>query len=273
VARRAAWRGLAAASAATNILGKSLTARDRPHDKVPGARQLNRAPRTTSFPSGHAASAAAFATGVALEKPSLAAPVIIAAAAVGASRVVTGMHYPSDVLAGFTIGAAAGALTLRWWPRRPPVPAAAIRPPRGAPAVPSGEDLVLAVNRSAGTTSAKLVRRLRAERLLDRIDAPHLARVRAARAAARERAWEAGAAPERGGELRIDFDATISIAHRTGTERGGHLEEDIRIPPAAGLLDRPEVAGGEALAGLLRAGNAGSNTATDHVTVMTMALA
>jgi undecaprenyl-diphosphatase len=236
VARRAAWRGLAAGSAATNILGKSLTARDRPHDKVPGARQLNRAPRTTSFPSGHAASAAAFATGVALEKPSLAAPVIIAAAAVGASRVVTGMHYPSDVLAGFTIGAAAGALTLRWWPRRPPVPAAAIRPPRGAPAVPRGEDLVLAVNRSAGTTSAKLVRRLRAERLLDRIDAPHLARVRAARAAARERAWEAGAAPERGGELRIDFDATISIAHRTGTERGGHLEEDIRIPPAAGLF-------------------------------------
>jgi hypothetical protein len=39
------------------------------------------------------------------------------------------------------------------------------------------------------------------------------------------------------------------------------------------FLDRPEVAGGEALAGLLRAGNAGSNTATDHVTVMTMALA
>ena len=118
MARRAACRGLAAASAATNILGKSLTARDRPHDKVPGARQLNRAPRTTSFPSGHAASAAAFATGVALEKPSLAAPVIIAAAAVGASRVVTGMHYPSDVLAGFTIGAA-------------PVPAAAIRPRGG----------------------------------------------------------------------------------------------------------------------------------------------
>lgn len=138
--------------------------------------------------------------------------------------------------------------------------------------MPSGEDLVLAVNRSAGTTSAKLVRRLRAERLLDRIDAPHLARVRAARAAARERAWKAGAAPERGGELRIDFDATISIAHRTGTERGGHLE-DIRIPPAAGLLDRPEVAGGEALAGLLRAGSAGSNTAADHVTVLTMALA
>jgi len=130
-ARRAAWRGLgglAAASATANIVGKSLAARDRPRDQVPGARQLAQAPRTTSFPSGHAASAAAFATGVALEKPGLAAPVIAVAAAVGASRVVTGVHYPSDVLAGFTIGAAAGMMTLRWWPRRPPVPAAAIRP-------------------------------------------------------------------------------------------------------------------------------------------------
>jgi hypothetical protein len=37
-------------------------------------------------------------------------------------------------------------------------------------------------------------------------------------------------------------------------------------------LDRPEIAGGEALAGLLRAGNAGSNTAADHVTVLGWAL-
>jgi len=37
-------------------------------------------------------------------------------------------------------------------------------------------------------------------------------------------------------------------------------------------LDRPEVAGGEALAGLLRAGNAGSNTAADHITVLGRAL-
>lgn len=38
------------------------------------------------------------------------------------------------------------------------------------------------------------------------------------------------------------------------------------------FLDRPEIAGGEALAGLLRKGNAGSNTAADHVTVLDMAL-
>ena len=51
-------------------------------------------------------------------------------------------------------------------------------------------------------------------RVLDRIDAPHLERVRAARAVARERAWAAGAGPDLGSELRIDFDATITIAHR-----------------------------------------------------------
>jgi len=67
-------------------------------------------------------------------------------------------------------------------------------------------------------------------RLLDRIDGPHLERVRAARAAARERAWAAGAAPEPGGELRIDFDATISVAFSEKQKRGGHLEEDVRPP-------------------------------------------
>jgi hypothetical protein len=38
-------------------------------------------------------------------------------------------------------------------------------------------------------------------------------------------------------------------------------------------LDRPEIAGGEALAGLLRKGNAGSNTAADHILVLEQALA
>ena len=42
--------------------------------------------------------------------------------------------------------------------------------------------------------------------------------------------------------------------------------------PLLVFLDRPEIAGGEALAGLLRPGNAGSNTAADHVTVLGWAL-
>ncbi len=43
--------------------------------------------------------------------------------------------------------------------------------------------------------------------------------------------------------------------------------------PLLAFLDRPEIAGGEALAGLLRKGNAGSNTAADHIGFMEQALA
>jgi diacylglycerol kinase family enzyme/membrane-associated phospholipid phosphatase len=165
-ARRAAWRGLgamAAASTAANVVGKGLAGRRRPDVDVPVPRRPRRVPRTTSFPSGHAASAAAFAVGAAIEMPELCAPGIALAAAVGASRVVTGVHYPSDVLAGTAIGAAVGLATLRWWPRRPPRPAAAIRPPRQAPASAAGEGLALLVNKSAGTASGRLARRLTAE--------------------------------------------------------------------------------------------------------------
>jgi membrane-associated phospholipid phosphatase len=120
-AGRAARRGLvslAAASATANIIGKGLSSRRRPDAEIPAARRLAHAPWTSSFPSGHAASAAAFATGATIEMPELGAGVIALAVAVGASRVVTGVHYPSDVLAGFAIGAAAAACTLLWWPRR-----------------------------------------------------------------------------------------------------------------------------------------------------------
>ena len=110
-------------------------------------------------------------------------------------------------------------------------------------------------------------------RLLDRIDETHLPRVRAARAAARERAWRAGAAPGPGGELRIDFDATISIAYSEKENAAATWKKTCGFHPLLAFLDRPEVAGGEGLAGLLRAGNAGSNTAADHVTVLDMALA
>jgi membrane-associated phospholipid phosphatase len=121
-AGRAARRGLAslaAASATANIIGKGLASRERPDADVPAARRLPHAPWTSSFPSGHAASAAAFATGATMEMPELAAGAFALALAVGASRVVTGVHYPSDVLAGFAIGSAAAVSTLLWWPRRP----------------------------------------------------------------------------------------------------------------------------------------------------------
>lgn len=110
-------------------------------------------------------------------------------------------------------------------------------------------------------------------RVLDRVDADHLTSVRAARGLARERAWAAGAGPDLGQELRIDFDATITIAHSEKENAAATWKRTFGFHPLLAFLDRPEIAGGEALAGLLRNGNAGSNTAADHVTVLEMALA
>ena len=67
----------------------------------------------------------AFSTGVGLEMPTLAAPVGVLAAAVGMSRVVNGVHYPSDIAGGWAVGVGVGMLTLRWWPLRQSQPAAA----------------------------------------------------------------------------------------------------------------------------------------------------
>ncbi|UGQ12836.1 phosphatase PAP2 family protein [Yinghuangia sp. ASG 101] len=152
--RRAALRGLgsvALASTVTNVVVKSWTRRPRPVlDLVPHVRRLPRQPWTSSFPSGHAASAAAFATGVALESRSLGAAAAVLATGVAFSRVYTGVHYPGDVLAGAALGAGAAVLTLRWWPRRPVVAAFAPQPRVRVPALPGGEGLIVVVNASAG---------------------------------------------------------------------------------------------------------------------------
>jgi hypothetical protein len=111
-------------------------------------------------------------------------------------------------------------------------------------------------------------------RMLDRIDEAHLPGVHAARAAARERAWAAGAAPDLTGLLQIDFDATVTISHAEAKENAAKTwKRTFGFHPLLAFLDRPEVSGGEALAGLLRPGNAGSNTAADHITVLDQALA
>ncbi len=78
--------------------------------------------------------------------------------------------------------------------------------------------------------------------------------MRAARAAARERAWAAGAAPDPAGELRIDFDATISVAFSEKENAAATWKKTFGFHPLLAFADRPEVAGGEGLAGLLRAG-------------------
>ena len=110
-------------------------------------------------------------------------------------------------------------------------------------------------------------------RVLDRVDSEHLGAVRGARAAARARAWAAGAGPDLEQELRLDFDATITIAHSEKENAAATWKRTFGFHPLLCFLDRPDISGGEALAGLLRPGNAGSNTAADHITVLDLALA
>ena len=111
-------------------------------------------------------------------------------------------------------------------------------------------------------------------RLVDeRIDAAHLPGVRAARASARTAAWAAGAAPAAGQWLHIDIDATLVIDHSDNKELAAPTwKKTYGHHPLLAFLDRPQIAGGEALAGLLRTGRAGSNTAADHITVLEQAL-
>ena len=64
-----------------------------------------------------------------------------------------------------------------------------------------------------------------------------------------------------------------SIAHSEKENAAATWKKTFGFHPLLCFLDRPDIAGGEALAGLLREGNAGSNTAADHITVLDMALA
>ena len=121
--RRAAANGLASiavTSAVVNLLLKPLAHRRRPdrgaHD-VPTAREVAM-PRSRSFPSGHAASAFAFATGVEIALPRVGVPLTATAALVAYSRVHTGVHYPGDAIAGSVIGAGLAPIVLAALDRR-----------------------------------------------------------------------------------------------------------------------------------------------------------
>jgi undecaprenyl-diphosphatase len=115
--RRAAANGLASTgltSAIVNLGLKPLGGRRRPDRdrlKVPIARQVSM-PKSTSFPSGHSASAFAFATGVAAASPPAGIPLSALAALVAYSRVHTGVHYPLDAIAGSVTGVALAPLAV-----------------------------------------------------------------------------------------------------------------------------------------------------------------
>ncbi|MGH2887138.1 MAG: IS1380 family transposase, partial [Solirubrobacteraceae bacterium] len=103
-------------------------------------------------------------------------------------------------------------------------------------------------------------------RTLKAINETVLAQVRRARAAARARAWDAGARPD---SLTLDIDATLLTAHSEKDRAAGNYKHGYGFHPIGCWLAET----GEALAAVLRPGNAGSNTAEDHFKVLTLALA
>lgn len=112
--RRAASRGVGAialASAIANGPMKLLVPRRRPASR--SLRALVRTPSSSSFPSGHSASAFAFATAVGGEIPALAPVLVPLAGVIAYSRVHTAVHYPTDVVAGAAIGVACGTVARR----------------------------------------------------------------------------------------------------------------------------------------------------------------
>ena len=102
-----------------------------------------------------------------------------------------------------------------------------------------------------------------ARRVVPAVGESELAGIRAARAAARARAWRLGAAPER---VILDFDATPIDVHSEKEQAAGHYKGGFGFNPLMASCGR------EILAGILRPGNAGANNAEDHLALLDLAL-
>jgi hypothetical protein len=111
---------------------------------------------------------------------------------------------------------------------------------------------------ASNATAFRVIDAIAADR--DLLDA-----LRAARARARQNAWEAGAIPE---QILVDIDATLITAHTEKDGAAGTFKGGFGFHPLLAFLDESR----EALAGLLRPGNAGANTAADHLAVVELAL-
>ncbi|MDX2919027.1 MULTISPECIES: phosphatase PAP2 family protein [Streptomyces] len=114
--RKAAVTGLVALALAqlvSNGVGKQLVDRSRPPKEWFPHDEADDRPDSSSFPSGHTAAAVAFTAGVAFSWSSVGGVCAVPAVVVAVERVQSGAHYPSDVVAGATIGLLSAWFTQR----------------------------------------------------------------------------------------------------------------------------------------------------------------
>ena len=144
-----------------------------------------------------------------------------------------------------------------------------------AVAIADGADAVsgISVLRDRGDLFGPVASMPTTWRLLGRVGGAGLDSVRRARAAARASAWQYGAGTDLSKPLVIDIDATITVAYSEKENAAKTWKRTFGFHPLLAFLDRADIAGGEALDGLLRPGNAGSNTAADHIELLDLALA
>ncbi|ANZ13531.1 Transposase DDE domain group 1 [Streptomyces noursei ATCC 11455] len=102
-----------------------------------------------------------------------------------------------------------------------------------------------------------------------------LTALRTARAEVREHVWKlAGqSAPNAGGQVIVDIDGVLVIAHSEKQDAAATWKKTFGHHPLMGFVDHGRGGSGEPVVGLLRPGNAGSNTAADHIEAAKLALA
>lgn len=239
--RRAAARGLATlavSSLVTNQGLKRMHVRNRPNSRrVPLRRRAKRMPTSSSFPSGHSASAAAFATAVALENAPVGAALGVLAGGVGISRVATGAHYPSDVLTGFAVGTTVALLGAKVVPPVLPVVGGKRPEQRRGEALPGGEGLTVIINDKAGVYRAPISEEIRRELPKAKVIVlePHTDLRALAEQAVADGAKALGVG---GGDGTVVAIAEVALAHGLplAVFAGGtfnHFAKDARVPEIA----------------------------------------